>query len=98
VGGDQLSAWLVDYGERAVTTAVGNTSYSPAPPVGTSSVDVIVYAPGVHATDYLFPMTIIGRDGATIEKTWAEDGARAYHEVVGYALECMEHRIEVNVL
>ncbi len=41
-------------------------------------VDVIVYATGFHATDYLFPMTIIGRDGVTIEKTWAEDGARAY--------------------
>jgi 4-hydroxyacetophenone monooxygenase len=34
-------------------------------------VDVIVYATGFHATDYLFPMTIIGRDGVTIEKTWA---------------------------
>jgi 4-hydroxyacetophenone monooxygenase len=41
-------------------------------------VDVIVYATGFHATEYLFPMTIIGRDGVTIEKTWAEDGARAY--------------------
>jgi 4-hydroxyacetophenone monooxygenase len=41
-------------------------------------VDIIVYATGFHATDYLFPMTIIGRDGVTIEKTWAEDGARAY--------------------
>jgi 4-hydroxyacetophenone monooxygenase len=41
-------------------------------------VDVIVYATGFHATDYLFPMTIVGRDGVTIEKTWAEDGARAY--------------------
>ncbi len=41
-------------------------------------VDVILYATGFHATDYLFPMTIIGRDGATIEKTWAESGARAY--------------------
>jgi 4-hydroxyacetophenone monooxygenase len=41
-------------------------------------VDVIVYATGFHATDYLFPMTIIGRDGVTIEKTWAEDGARAF--------------------
>jgi 4-hydroxyacetophenone monooxygenase len=40
--------------------------------------DVIVYATGFHATEYLFPMTIIGRDGVTIEKTWAEDGARAY--------------------
>ena len=41
-------------------------------------VDVIVYATGFHATDYLFPMTIIGRGGVTLEKTWAEDGARAY--------------------
>src|SRR5207244_13594185 len=41
-------------------------------------VDVIVYATGFHATEYLFPMTIIGRDGVTIEKAWAEDGARAY--------------------
>jgi 4-hydroxyacetophenone monooxygenase len=41
-------------------------------------VDVIVYATGFHATEYLFPMTIIGRDGVTIEKTWAEAGARAY--------------------
>ena len=39
---------------------------------------MIVYATGFHATEYLFPMTIIGRDGVTIEKTWAEDGARAY--------------------
>ena len=36
-------------------------------------VDVIVYATGFHATDYLFPMTIIGRDGVTIEKAWAEE-------------------------
>jgi len=41
-------------------------------------VDVIVYATGFHATEYLFPMTISGREGVTIEKTWAEDGARAY--------------------
>src|SRR4029079_12814953 len=41
-------------------------------------VDVIVYATGFHATEYLFPMTILGRDGVTIEKTWAEDGARAF--------------------
>jgi 4-hydroxyacetophenone monooxygenase len=42
-------------------------------------VDVIVYATGFHATDYLFPMTITGRDGVTIEKAWAEAGARAYY-------------------
>ncbi len=41
-------------------------------------VDVIVYATGFHATDYLFPMSIIGRDGVSIEQAWADDGARAY--------------------
>jgi 4-hydroxyacetophenone monooxygenase len=40
--------------------------------------DVIVYATGFHATEYLFPMTIAGRDGQTIEDLWAKDGARAY--------------------
>ncbi len=41
-------------------------------------VDVIVYATGFHATEYLFPMTITGRDGVTIEQLWSKDGARAY--------------------
>ena len=40
--------------------------------------DVIVYATGFHATEYLYPMTITGRDGRTLEDMWAEDGARAY--------------------
>jgi 4-hydroxyacetophenone monooxygenase len=40
--------------------------------------DVIVYATGFHATEYLFPMTIAGRDGQSIEDLWAKDGARAY--------------------
>lgn len=40
--------------------------------------DVIVYATGFHATEYLFPMTITGRGGQTIEDLWAKDGARAY--------------------
>ena len=40
--------------------------------------DVIVYATGFHATEYLYPMTITGRDGVTLEQTWAKDGARAY--------------------
>ena len=30
--------------------------------------DVIVYATGFHATEYLFPMAITGRDGVTIER------------------------------
>ena len=41
-------------------------------------VDVIVYATGFHATEYLFPMTVIGRGGKTINELWAEGGARAY--------------------
>jgi 4-hydroxyacetophenone monooxygenase len=41
-------------------------------------VDVIVYATGFHATEYLFPMDITGRNGQTIEQLWAKDGARAY--------------------
>jgi 4-hydroxyacetophenone monooxygenase len=41
-------------------------------------VDVIVYATGFKANDFLYPMTITGRDGKTIEQLWAADGARAY--------------------
>jgi 4-hydroxyacetophenone monooxygenase len=40
--------------------------------------DVIIYATGFHATEYLYPMTIAGRGGRTIGDLWAEDGARAY--------------------
>jgi 4-hydroxyacetophenone monooxygenase len=41
-------------------------------------VDMIVYATGFRASDYLFPMTITGRDGKALEELWADDGARAY--------------------
>jgi 4-hydroxyacetophenone monooxygenase len=41
-------------------------------------VDAIVYATGFHATEYLFPMTITGRNGRTIESYWEQGGARAY--------------------
>jgi 4-hydroxyacetophenone monooxygenase len=41
-------------------------------------VDVIAYATGFHANEYLFPMQITGRGGATIEELWKEGGARAY--------------------
>jgi cation diffusion facilitator CzcD-associated flavoprotein CzcO len=40
--------------------------------------DVIVYATGFHATEYLYPMTITGRGGRTLEDLWRKDGARAY--------------------
>ncbi|HVY81255.1 MAG TPA: NAD(P)/FAD-dependent oxidoreductase [Steroidobacteraceae bacterium] len=41
-------------------------------------VDVIVYATGFRANDFLYPMKITGRGGLTIEKLWESDGARAY--------------------
>jgi 4-hydroxyacetophenone monooxygenase len=41
-------------------------------------VDVIVYATGFRATDYLFPMDVKGHDGITLDELWAKDGARAY--------------------
>jgi 4-hydroxyacetophenone monooxygenase len=40
--------------------------------------DVIVFATGFRATEFLYPMTITGRGGKTIEQLWADDGARAY--------------------
>jgi 4-hydroxyacetophenone monooxygenase len=40
--------------------------------------DVIVYATGFHATEFLYPMTITGRGGQTIAALWSKDGARAY--------------------
>jgi 4-hydroxyacetophenone monooxygenase len=41
-------------------------------------VDVIVYATGFKANEFLWPMEIVGRDGQRIEELWAKDGARAY--------------------
>jgi 4-hydroxyacetophenone monooxygenase len=41
-------------------------------------VDVIVYATGFRANDFLYPMKITGRGGKTLEELWAADGARAY--------------------
>ena len=41
-------------------------------------VDVIVYATGFKANDFLWPMEIRGRDGVRVEDLWAKDGARAY--------------------
>ncbi len=41
-------------------------------------VDVIVYATGFHATEYLFPMQITGRNGRQLEEYWSEGGARSY--------------------
>ena len=41
-------------------------------------VDVIIYATGFNATEYLFPMSITGRGGKTVEELWSDGGARAY--------------------
>jgi 4-hydroxyacetophenone monooxygenase len=41
-------------------------------------VDVIVYATGFRANDFLYPMTITGKDGVTIEELWRDGGPRAY--------------------
>ncbi|MGE3690002.1 MAG: flavin-containing monooxygenase [Novosphingobium sp.] len=40
--------------------------------------DIIVYATGFRANDFLWPMEVRGRDGAKVEELWAKDGARAY--------------------
>ena len=42
------------------------------------AADVIIYATGFHATEYLYPMSIAGRGGRTLEDLWSQDGARAY--------------------
>jgi 4-hydroxyacetophenone monooxygenase len=41
-------------------------------------VDIIVFATGFKANEFLWPMEIVGRDGQRIEELWAKDGARAY--------------------
>lgn len=41
-------------------------------------VDVVVFATGFRAHDFLWPMTVTGKGGQTLEDMWAEDGARAY--------------------
>jgi 4-hydroxyacetophenone monooxygenase len=56
---------------------IGRTSIEAAD--GTwHDADVIVYATGFRATDYLFPMQVTGRGGKTLEALWADGGARAY--------------------
>jgi 4-hydroxyacetophenone monooxygenase len=41
-------------------------------------VDVIVLATGFRANDFLWPMDVRGRHGASLDQLWAKDGARAY--------------------
>jgi len=41
------------------------------------AVDVIIYGTGFHASKFLTPMRVVGRNGADLHETWAGD-ARAY--------------------
>ena len=41
-------------------------------------VDIIAFATGFKANDYLWPMEVRGRGGVRIEEVWAKDGPRAY--------------------
>jgi len=40
--------------------------------------DLVVLGCGFKPTEYLFPAHYNGRNGATLDKTWAKDGARSY--------------------
>ncbi|HEX6025109.1 MAG TPA: NAD(P)/FAD-dependent oxidoreductase [Solirubrobacter sp.] len=44
---------------------------------GEHEVDCIIYATGFRATDFMFPMEIVGRDGRTLREAWA-DGPHAH--------------------
>jgi len=41
-------------------------------------LDVIVFATGYKASDYLWPMEVEGREGVRLEELWSQDGPRAY--------------------
>ncbi|MBV8804387.1 MAG: NAD(P)/FAD-dependent oxidoreductase, partial [Sinobacteraceae bacterium] len=41
-------------------------------------LDVIVFATGFKANEFLWPMEVRGRGGQRVEDLWAKDGARAY--------------------
>ncbi len=64
---------LVVDGIRGVTEAGVETENGEV-----REVDAIVYATGFKATEYLFPMSITGRDGMTVEKLWSQTGAQGY--------------------
>ncbi len=41
--------------------------------------DIIVFASGFRASDYLYPMNIVGKGGLSLNEFWSKDGARAYY-------------------
>ena len=42
------------------------------------AVDIIAFATGFRANEFLWPMDVRGRDGIRIEDVWSKDGPRAY--------------------
>lgn len=44
----------------------------------TYELDLIAFATGFRANDFLWPMEVRGRGGVRIEEVWAKDGPRAY--------------------
>jgi 4-hydroxyacetophenone monooxygenase len=44
----------------------------------TREFDLIVLGCGFRPTDYFYPVKYEGRNGVTLDKTWAKDGARSY--------------------
>jgi 4-hydroxyacetophenone monooxygenase len=45
---------------------------------GEHQLDAIVYGTGFHASQFLMPMQVIGRDGVDLHEVWDGDDARAY--------------------
>jgi 4-hydroxyacetophenone monooxygenase len=41
-------------------------------------LDFVALGAGFHVSRYLWPVPYIGRNGRTLEESWAKDGARAY--------------------
>jgi 4-hydroxyacetophenone monooxygenase len=64
---------LVTDGIRGVTETGVETENGEA-----YDVDAIIYATGFKATEYLFPMSITGRGGKTVEELWSQTGAQGY--------------------
>lgn len=64
---------LVDTGIRRVTESGIETRDGREIPL-----DVIVFATGFKANDFLWPMKVRGRGGKSVEELWAKDGPRAY--------------------
>ncbi|EGD55793.1 flavin-containing monooxygenase [Gordonia neofelifaecis] len=62
-----ITSDIAEVRERGIVTADGMLH----------EVDAIVLATGFRAHDYMRPMTVVGRDGLTIDEAW-DGGPRAY--------------------